>query len=369
VTAISGPAVASLVGDYFPEAERGKMYGYVLSGELIGVGFGFVVAGEFAVLSWRAPFLVLVVPTALIWWLVWRLPEPARGGASRLPPGALEIRSGEAIAAGEREPYREPAPAADEPRDQPAELAQDIARREPISPRAAVVLDTDPRDMSLWRAVVYVLRVRTNVVLIAASALGYFFFSGVRGFGVEASKAHYSLSQSVATFLTLVLGLGMFYGILSGGRVADRLVRHGRLAGRVEVPGWSTLLAAIVFVPAFIVSDVPIALPLLLLASFFLGATNPPLDAARLDIMHPLLWGRAEAVRTVLRNGADAAAPVLFGFLGDSVFGGPDGLHYAFLTMLSALAASAIILLMLGRRTYPADVAAAAASVEQVAVG
>ena len=59
VTAVAGPAVPSLIGDYFPEQGRGRIYGFVLSGELIGAGFGFVVAGQFALLSWRAPFLAL----------------------------------------------------------------------------------------------------------------------------------------------------------------------------------------------------------------------------------------------------------------------------------------------------------------------
>ena len=34
VTAAAGPIVASLVGDLFSAAERGKIYGYILSGEL-----------------------------------------------------------------------------------------------------------------------------------------------------------------------------------------------------------------------------------------------------------------------------------------------------------------------------------------------
>jgi predicted MFS family arabinose efflux permease len=307
--AISGPAVASLLGDYVPEAERGRMYGYVLAGELIGAGFGFVVVGEFAIVSWRVPFLVLVAPSALVCWLVHRLPEPARGGAGE---------GGQAAA--------------------------------------------QPADVPLWRAVVQVLRVRTNVVLIVASALGYFFFSGVRGFAVQATKQHYGVPQSVATSLTLLLGIGMFAGLLSGGRVADRLTRRGRAAARLEVPGCASLFAALLFVPAFITSDVPLALPLMIAAAFCLGATNPPMDAARLDVMPARLWGRAEAVRTVIRSGADAGAPLLFGVLASTVFSGPDGLHYVFLTMLAAVAGSSIILLAFGRRTYPRDVAAAGRS-------
>ena len=54
VTAAAGPLVASLIGDYFLPSERGRIYGFILAGELIGSGFGFAVTGDIATLSWRA---------------------------------------------------------------------------------------------------------------------------------------------------------------------------------------------------------------------------------------------------------------------------------------------------------------------------
>src|SRR5439155_419962 len=36
VTAAAGPIVASLVGDWFASSERGRIYGYIISGELVG---------------------------------------------------------------------------------------------------------------------------------------------------------------------------------------------------------------------------------------------------------------------------------------------------------------------------------------------
>ena len=54
VTAAAGPLVASLIGDYFHPAERGRIYGFILAGELLGAGFGFAVTGDIATLSWRA---------------------------------------------------------------------------------------------------------------------------------------------------------------------------------------------------------------------------------------------------------------------------------------------------------------------------
>ena len=365
VTAVGAPAIASLIGDYFPQQERGKIYGYVLSGELLGAGFGFLIAGQFANFSWRAPFFVLVLPTAGVLWLVWRLPEPARGGPSRMPPDAPEIRGGDDVEAGRCEPYREP----DGPDHEPqGDLAHEVARDQPIEPREETVLTEDPAGMSLWQAIRYVLRVRTNVVLIVASALGYFFFSGLRGFAVEFAKEHYGISQSVATSLTIVLGVGALAGVVSGGRLADRLLARGRLAGRVEVPGVSVLIAGALFVPALITTTVWVAVPLLALSTLFLGASNPPLDAARLDIIHPRLWGRAEAVRSLLRNIGDSLAPLLFGVLAGGVFAGGHGagLEYTFLVALVTLFAASAIVLTIGRRTYPVDVATAARSLELI---
>ena len=98
---------------------------------------------------------------------------------------------------------------------------------------------------------------------------------------------------------------------------------------------------------------------------FFLALQNPPIDAARLDIMPPLLWGRAESVRTLLRSLAMALAPLLFGAVSDHVFGGGrSGLQWTFVVMLLPLGASAWLLFK-ARRTYPQDVATAAAVADE----
>ena len=61
VTAAAGPVVASLVGDWFNGHERGQIYSYILTGELVGAGVGFVVTGDISSFSWRAAFLDPVV--------------------------------------------------------------------------------------------------------------------------------------------------------------------------------------------------------------------------------------------------------------------------------------------------------------------
>jgi MFS family permease len=224
------------------------------------------------------------------------------------------------------------------------------------------VLDEDPSRMGLAAAVRYVLRVRTNLVLIAASALGYFFFAGMRTFAVAFLRDHFSLGQSAATTLLVVLGLGSLTGVLLGGRIADRMLRGGRINARVVVPSIAFVGAAVLLAPAIATTSLVLAAGFFLIGGAGLSAANPPLDAARLDIMPSRLWGRAEAVRTVLRQFAQAGAPLLFGLTADALGGQSGaGLEYAFLIMLLPLGGSGLIVWM-ARRTYARDVATAAAS-------
>ncbi len=373
VTATAGPTVASLVGDFFPVGERARMYGPVLAGELVGTGVGFAISGTVgSVLGWRFAFWWLVVPGVLLVWAVVRLPEPARGGQGRLRPGQdgiPEVRGSDA--AGERAPAtdgdgddRE----AGDARTPAAEYNPAVRAVEAggVPPYENLILHGDPRTLPLSRAIRYVLRVRTNVVLIVASALGYFFFAGLRSFATLFTTHHYGVSTAVASTLILVVGVGSIAGVLLGGRVADRLLSRNRTNARILVPTVCLLILPLLVAPAVHTTSLALALPLLVCGTALLGAANPPLDAARLDIMHPCLWGRAEGVRTMLRTLSEAVAPTLFGWVSGQVFGGPEALQYTLLLFLLPLVAAGALGLV-AMRTYPRDVATATASAEAVA--
>jgi MFS family permease len=219
----------------------------------------------------------------------------------------------------------------------------------------------------LWRAVVYVLRVRSNLVFIVAGALGYFFLAGVRTFALLYIRGRYDLAQSTATLLVLAIGAGSVVGVVIGGRLGDRLIAHGRLAGRVVVAAAGYVAAAIILGPAIATGILGVSLPLYVLAGVALAAPNPPLDAARLDVIHHRVWGRAEGVRQFLRALAESGAPLLFGFTADHLLGGGSrGLEYAFLIMLVPLLASGA-LLFLTRGSYMRDVASAVESERRAA--
>jgi sugar phosphate permease len=274
---------------------------------------------------------------------VFSLPEPARGGLEPLQAEGTEVvQSGE-----------EPTQETD---------AQRLARASGITANEDLVIGREAQSMGIVAATRYILRIRTNVILIIASACGYFYLSGVQTFGVEFAKQQYRVNQAVANFLLLLLGGAAVLGVLFTGRLSDRLLHRGVLSARITVTAVAAIAATGLFIPPLLARHVHSALPWLLGAAFMLSAQNPPIDAARLDIMPPLLWGRAEGIRTALRTGCQSLAPLLFGVMSDHLFGGGRaGLQWTFLVALAPLAANAFLLIR-AIRTYPGDVATAAAS-------
>lgn len=374
VQATSGPTLFSLVGDFFPARDRGRVWGYIVTGELLGTGFGFVVSGGVAgLLNWRFAFWALAIPTLLLAVLIRRmLPEPARGGQSRLEPGDQRVRAAEETVRGRDDSRPE--------RDD--SLAERVVRRSEVEPDPDLILDEDPSRMPIWRALRYVLRIRTNTIVIVASALGYFFLGGVETFALVFVRGRYGLGQTAATGALALLGVGAVAGSLLGGRLADRRLARGHISARVAVAAAGYIVAALVFVPPLLSSSLAFALPLYIVATGALTTAEPPLDAVRLDVVPAALWGRAEGIRTTLRTVALGGAPILFGFLADHLGATPGGIAaarggaqsvsrasargigYSFLIMLVPLALNGLLLL-LARRSYPRDIATAIGSDER----
>jgi MFS family permease len=381
VTATAGPAIASLTGDYFPAHERGRVYSYILGGEIAGTAAGFIISGSIAsALTWRAAFILLAIPGVLLARTLWRtVPEPLRGGQSRLAPGVADLE--EAVAAARANP-RKPAAAGEEEADRSEELASDAVRQRGIGPDPDLVLEEDPQRMGVVRAIAYTLRIRTNALLIVGSALGYFFFSGLQTFAVLFMRGHYHAGQVTAELALALLVVGALVGTLVSGRVTDGLLRRGFLESRIVVPAVCYLGAVGLLVPGILSDGLTPGIWFATGGAALLSGANPGLDAARLDIMPAGLWGRAESARTFLRSLSQAAAPLAFGALSDLIAGiAPEqapvqshtvispaaarGLEITFLIMLVSLVAAGVVL-WLARSSYPRDVATAAASQEQI---
>jgi predicted MFS family arabinose efflux permease len=359
VTAAAWPCIASMTGDFFPARERPSIFGLILSGELIGAGFGFVVAGEVStLLDWRWGFYAMALPSIVLVWVIWRyLPEPDRGTQNWLEIGEEDPEA----ASGSGQGTARSAP--DGGAAEALTSVEETALKANIRPRPDMIVREDPTRWSLLRTLGYLLRVPSYRLLIIASMLAYFFFSGMRGFAMIYFTEHFGLSRWLVTFLAIVVGAGAVVGLVAGGRIADRIVDRGRLEGRVTMPAVALFLSIPLLALGIWTTNVWIALAALTAGAGSLAAALAPIDAARLDIVHPRMWGRAEAGRMTIRSVFEGAAPLLFGAVSRWLGGGHGALMWTYLIMLIPTASAGFFVIPV-RRAYPRDVATAAASVK-----
>lgn len=351
VVAVAGPAIASLAGDLFFPHERGRVLGFILAGEFIGTGLGYAVAGLVtAVFPWRAVFLVFAIPGFVLAVAVWRIREPKRGGQDRM------------------EPVEPPGPKHRAKKEVDERSVHDRVKDAGITPTQGAVLDEDPAKVPIHRAIKYLLKIPSNVALIVASALGYFFFAGLKLYATRFIGLQFDLANAVVSVIFPLLGIGAILGMVFGGRIGDWLVSKGKFSGRMVVGASGYLLVPLILPIVLISPSFLLAFPVLILVSAGLAWPNPALDAARLDVVENRLWGRAESLRTVLKTGAEALAPWLFGFLVDVIGNATGaealGFRWTFAIMLIPLLASGIVLLR-ARKHYVGDVAAAALTEER----
>jgi MFS family permease len=304
LAAIGGPVVLSLAGDWFPRRRRARMLAVVNSGELVGTGVGFVLAGLIATrYGWRWSFWVLAAAGFGVLALVRRMKEPPRG---RMEDGETKE-------------------------------------------------DPEHSDVTFREALLYVVRVRTNLYVMLAGALGIAFFAVLRTFAVLYVTRIFGVPPQASTPLVPIVGIAALGGMFGGGRVADRLMERGSKAGRVWVAVVGYAVAAVALLGAVATRSLWTAAPLCVIGTIALSAPNPALDAVRLDVILPRLRGRAEAVRTIVRTLGEAIAPPAFGFLSDHLGGGGvKGMQASAAALLPALLLSAVILVF-AARTYPAD--------------
>ncbi len=333
LTAVGQPASASITGDLFPGGARGRALGLIESGELVGLAAGSLLVGVVvANLSWRWVFWLLAMAGLVLAAILLRFPEPRRGAGESTDRRTTPTGPGQLV------------------------LAAGVA------PVASTVL-RDADHVTLGAALRYSLRVRTNVLVLVASSLGYFFFAGLKLFAVLFVIEQYGLGRSTAPLLVPVVGAGALAGLVVGGRLGDLGLARGRVNARLHVAIGGSLLAAAALLPALVTTSLFVAIPLMIVGGAGLSAPNPVLDAVRLDIVHPALRGRAESVRILLRTAGEAVAPVAIGAVADHFGRHHHGVQIALLLALPMLLLNAGLLAM-ATRTYARDVASVAVSVQ-----
>src|SRR6185437_16821989 len=199
LTAVAWPAVASLTGDFFPARDRAGIYGLIIAGELVGMGIGFFISGEAStLLNWHWSFYAMAVPPIALVWVIWRfLPEPERGTQSWIMEGEDDPNAASRPAGQKSKGRRQ----REQRRTSRSESAspQESVRRAHVRPREELILREDPTRWSLWHVLTYLLRLPTYGLLIAASALAYYFLSGARAFAMIYITQHYHITRSVVS--------------------------------------------------------------------------------------------------------------------------------------------------------------------------
>lgn len=366
LTAVVSPVIASLVGDFFPARARASAYGLILAGELIGTGVGFVFGAEISsALDWRWPFWLAAAPGILYLLAIWLwLPEPDRGGQSWIEFGETKVPSREDSAEDKRQRQLRHE---DEEQGELSEASRIVAEETGAEPRRHLVTSRDPTRLGLFAAIGYLLRIPTYTLLIIASSLAYYFFGSIRAFGMIYFTQHYGVARSILGGVVVIVGICAITGAVGSGYLSERLLQRGWPRIRIVLPGIALFATALCWGGAIYFKDIWIGGALACAGALGLGAANPPIDAARLDIVLPNMWGRGEGGRMALRGVLEGGAPLLTGLVsvwlagpvsGGILNGNAKGLEWAMLLMLIPLLVASLLAIPLSR-TYPRDVATA----------
>ncbi len=282
VAATTGPTVPSLTGDLVSAGGRGRALGFVESGQLIGDGIGYVLAALVTTfLSWRWGFWVLAVGGVVMAIALWRVREPERTGAagpSRADAAADAGVNERDIAA---DAVGDTGDDAGDDADQETR-EQQMVREAGVEPSQRAILDDVPSEMSLWAATRYVVRVRTDVIVLISRAIGDYFLAGVGTFGVIFATRQYGLSQGFADLAILGVGIGALLGYLVAGRAGDAVLARRHLNGRLWLGALGYIVVPLPLYFAFRTHTVAVALPLFAAGAFLVAGAGPLLE----PVMH-----------------------------------------------------------------------------------
>ena len=328
VVEANGPAAISLLSDYYPVQERAKRIGLYNSGALLGSGLGLGLAGVFVGhWGWRAAFWMWIPLGVITIVLLLRAPEPTRGHQDADLHADLDPLQGVDA----------------------AELASKLELPEPTR-----VGELDYHNCTWREAYREIFKIRSmwfGVIGITVSAA---LLNGLGFWAIPYFQDVHGLSHERAGGYAVVFGLGAAVGVLSGGFVADRLLRRGIVNARIYVVVVSSIIATIIFVPAFASSSLAITLPLFLVGGVFLTLPVAPADAMLTDVVVAPLRGRAAGLRSIVRSASSLMILII------GVLKGFFGLQTALVAVTPVYAVGGVIML-LAARTYPSDLAFVAA--------
>ena len=243
------PAGTSLLSDYFPKEQRGRVMSIWGAGSTFGIAVGFAGGGYIAEkFGWRSAFFFAAVPGILFALLAFGLREPLRGSAESIGHAVERIH-----------------------------------------------------EASL-RNFLDLLRIRTLRATILSQTLLYFVLASNAFWLPILLTRRFSLSVGRAGLLAgVVLVVGGLVGTLAGGWIADRRAKTNP-AAHLEV-GIAGFLLGAVFITVALVAPlnagpIPVFVPAFLLAVACLSLYSGPFTAVAQNVVSPGL--RASAVTMLL---------------------------------------------------------------------
>ena len=333
----NSPASYSLIADYYPLASRARMMGRYQMGGAVGGLIGVALAGPLVdEFGWRSAFWMWIPFGVLSAVMLFRVPEPARGAQDR----AFHMEERQRLDV-----------------DTEPGLLPDFNLPDP--PRVGTL----DYAAASWREVMSELvRIRSMWFGLMSLTISSFLIGALGAWGIEFFKRAHDLSATEAGFAAPVIGAGAAVGILGGGIVSDRLLKAGDLNARVHVTAVASVAASLFLLPAILTGSLPASMVLFFFGALCLTAPVAPSEALVSDVVPGELRGRAASVRSVVRALA-ALAPVLVGSISDAF----DGDLRLALAMFVPLYAIGGLVMLFAARTYPADLAYAAAEAERTA--
>ncbi|WP_069803761.1 spinster family MFS transporter [Thermogemmatispora onikobensis] len=309
------PASLSLLGDYFPPAQRGRVLSYWAAATLIGSALGFVIGGLIAdTLGWRWAFYVVGLPGLVVAFLAWRLHEPARGSFEE-------------------------------------EEAQETQGRSEASSSALVAEGHASLSSDFWRQARAIVRIPTYWVLLGALICSFFTIGGTSAWlpTYLFLDFHLTLSQAGLLAGALLVGSGLV-GTVLGGLLADRAQRRF-LQGRLLVATLGFLIGAPLALLALLFHQLSLFVATLFVAGVALNFCTGPLNAVIQDVVLPEVRATALGLALLLAHLlGDASAPALIGLLKEH-----SSLHLALLSTAPSALLLAGLICLLGLRTVARD--------------
>jgi MFS family permease len=243
------PAGTSLLSDYFPKDQRGRVMSIWGVGSTIGIAVGFAGGGYIAdKFGWRSAFFFAAIPGILFALLAFGLREPLRGSVEERGPAVAQTRD--------------------------ANLNAFLGLMRIPTLRATILSQT---------ALYFVLA--SNAFWLPTLL--------VRRFDMSVSQA--------GLFAGVVLVLGGLVGTLAGGWIADRLAKKNPAAYlQVGIVGF--LVGAVFIVISLLaplnIGPIPIFVPAFLITVIALYLNAGPFTAVAQNVVSPAL--RASSVTMLL---------------------------------------------------------------------